>query len=66
MSTSSEPFSHDAAHLVHKALKPCVDCEGSKVDFHSDNISSRVLVFENALVKMLGSVANIIHVAQVT
>ena len=64
---SSEPFSHDAAHLVHKAFKLLyVDCEGSKVDFHSDNISSRVLVFENALVKMLGSVANIIHVAQVT
>ena len=31
-------------HLVHKAFKLFF--------FHSDNISSRVLVFENALVKM--------------
>ena len=46
------------------------NCEGSKVYFPSDNVSSheppKVVVFENALVKMSGSVANIFHVAQVT
>ena len=27
-------------HLVHKAFKLYVNYEGSKVDFHSDNVSS--------------------------
>ena len=50
-----------------------VNCKGSKVDFHLEApmglqkfFANRwVLVCENALVKISGSVANIIHIAQV-
>ena len=64
-------------HLVHKAFKLCtsiakeprlifIQITYAPMGLQNLSADRLVLVFENALVKMSGNVANIIHVAQVT